>query len=72
MIRAPEFFEYTAAELAAYDVYVAEGGNLKERWVGIGDRTGIALRDYIERFRSWALATSSSRARGPPWPMPTR
>ncbi len=28
VIRAPEFFEYTAAELAAYDVYVAEGGNL--------------------------------------------
>ena len=37
----------------------------KERWVGIGDRTGIALRDYIERFRSWAPGHLFLTSKGP-------
>ena len=32
-------------------VFVAHGKGQKQRWVGLGDKAALALRDYITRFR---------------------
>ncbi len=49
--------ECIAIELADMDwergrAFVRHGKGEKQRWVGFGERTAAALRDYIERFRN--------------------